>query len=152
MLPLQETRTEPNWEDVQDDSDFSHRAKQLRNRWALANPFRSKGEAARDLKRHASIALGTDAAWRPDILVKVSTYCSVVGQLHQQNSDRGHPVTRMWRILLPCSPLGMHGAKRTSHMCPCSSRGRWTACCTQTNSCVTGGRQADRHACGVGPH
>lgn len=68
---LGETLPEDVKDWFKDDSDFAHRAKQLRNRWALANPFRSKGEAARDLKRHASIALGTDAAWRPDILVKV---------------------------------------------------------------------------------
>jgi hypothetical protein len=56
---------------VQDDTEFAHRAKATRNRWALVKPFKSKGEAARDLRRHATIALGNDAFWPASVLVKV---------------------------------------------------------------------------------
>ena len=58
----------------QDDTDFAHRAKATRNRWALSQPFKSKGEAARDLRRHAAIALGSDAFWPASVLVKVGRH------------------------------------------------------------------------------
>lgn len=63
---------------MQDDTEFAHRAKATRNRWALAKPFKSKGEAARDLRRHATIALGNDAFWPASVLVKVRLYASQV--------------------------------------------------------------------------
>ena len=64
---------------MQDDTEFAHRAKATRNRWALVKPFKSKGEAARDLRRHATIALGNDAFWPASVLVKVRLYASQLG-------------------------------------------------------------------------